>query len=623
MKHHEVIQNSPEWDALRLNYKTASEAPVIMASSKNMKRDELLEAKATQTPREFSSFVTDVIFDRGHETEAMARPLVEEMIGEELFPVTGSNGLYLASFDGLNMLDTISFEHKQWNVELAGMVKAGRLPDFIRWQLEHQLLVCESLQKIIFVVSDGTPNKFVHLEYVSDPAYRSRLIDGWKQFHDDLLKFKPAEKKAEPTGQTPQSLPVLVVDIAGQLTTEGNLEEFKKKSLELIEGIKTELVTDQDFADAALTIKMLKEGEQQIELIKEQLLNKTAPLKIIFTALDEIKGRMAPTRIALNKQADAQKKNRKNSIVQAGMDEVNEYIVEVNKEFEANGIQVIGISTDLYGCIKGMSSFDNMQSAVNDEVARFKIECNQRATTARNALAILNEMAADYLFLFQDMQDLAFMDVSHLKLTIDKRISDYKLEAQATEQKRIAGCKEVIETLKRAANPPLDTVTLAHLETVKNSVLQINTADLKGFEEEAAREKTNALQVLDGLIADKNAELTAEKVVEDAAADTPQQTVSHQAIGERESTEIPIHSKSSGAIEDVLPGHDDLAVAEAELIADESYAMRDAIKTVLDGSLLPDGLNRNDDGLQHAISFGHSPTLETAERWATILRKVL
>lgn len=68
-----VQQGTPEWHALRSRHFTASEAPVMMAASNKMRRDELLSMKATGSEREFSDWVQTNLFDKGHAQEATAR----------------------------------------------------------------------------------------------------------------------------------------------------------------------------------------------------------------------------------------------------------------------------------------------------------------------------------------------------------------------------------------------------------------------------------------------------------------------------------------------------------------------------------------------------------------------
>ena len=172
-----VKQGTDEWLAERLKHLTASEAPIMMGVSKVMSRDDLLTYKTTKQQQVVSGF-TQRIFDKGHEAEAKARPILEKNIGEELYPVVGCeviDGLPLwVSLDGMTMSEEIIFEHKQYNKELFDIVNSGGdLPAFIFWQLEQQLLVSKA-KKAIFVVSDGTEDNWARV-IVTGKQYQTTL----------------------------------------------------------------------------------------------------------------------------------------------------------------------------------------------------------------------------------------------------------------------------------------------------------------------------------------------------------------------------------------------------------------------------------------------------------------
>ena len=219
MKYHNLAQGSAEWLALRANFFTASEAPAMMGASPKVSRTELLRMKATGSEREYSDWVQRNLFDKGHEYEANARPIIENTIGEELYPTTGTKEiqglLLLASFDGLTMLGDTVFEHKMWNESLAQSVRDNTLSDEYKWQLGQQLLL-SGAEKAIFVVSDGTPENMVYMAYQPDHERFDRLIAGWKQFAEDVANYVPTEQKAEAIGRTPDNLPALLIEMTGQ-----------------------------------------------------------------------------------------------------------------------------------------------------------------------------------------------------------------------------------------------------------------------------------------------------------------------------------------------------------------------------------------------------------------------
>lgn len=113
---HDVQQGSQAWHVLRASHFTASEAPAMMGASPYTTRSELLKQKATGiVDAEFDSHKA-ALFQAGHDAEDSFRPVAENMIGDDLYNVTGTlvvDGLQLlASFDGLTMDHVTGFEHK-------------------------------------------------------------------------------------------------------------------------------------------------------------------------------------------------------------------------------------------------------------------------------------------------------------------------------------------------------------------------------------------------------------------------------------------------------------------------------------------------------------------------------
>ncbi|HAL70252.1 MAG TPA: endonuclease, partial [Verrucomicrobiales bacterium] len=57
MQIHKLVQGSPEWDQFRLQHHGASEAAAMLGISPTTRRTDLLKAKHTGLPKEFSRFV--------------------------------------------------------------------------------------------------------------------------------------------------------------------------------------------------------------------------------------------------------------------------------------------------------------------------------------------------------------------------------------------------------------------------------------------------------------------------------------------------------------------------------------------------------------------------------------
>lgn len=443
MKIHNVQQGTPEWHALRASHFTASEAPAMMGASKYQSRSDLLAMKKTGIVPEVSAAQQN-LFDLGHATEEMARPLVEELIGEELFPIVGTSGNLLASLDGATMLGDTLFEHKLWNEKVAYQVRTEELEPHYYWQLEQQLLV-SGAERVIFVCSDGTRANFEHMEYRPVPGRAEQLIAGWKQFEEELADFVPQETKVEAVGLAPEQLPALRVEVTGMVKAS-NLDEFKRHALAVLGSINTTLESDQDFADADKTVKWCGDVEERLELVKQQILGQTTDIDQVFRTIDEISAQTRAKRLELNKMVESRKKSIREEIVIAAAKALQDHIDQINATLGGK-IRMPKVPADFANAIKGKKTVASLKEAADTELARAKIEASRVGDGIRANIASLNELARAHGFLFHDAQDLVLKANDDLVALIKTRISEHE-EAEA-EKRRVA------EQQAQAAAQPL------------------------------------------------------------------------------------------------------------------------------------------------------------------------
>lgn len=432
MKIHNVAQGSAEWHALRAQHFTASEAPAMMGASKYQTRTDLLTMKKTGITPDVTQ-AQQYIFDKGHATEALARPLVEVMIGEELYPVVGTDGNLLASMDGATMLGETLFEHKLWNESLVAQVKAGELDPHYYWQLEQQLLV-SGAERVIFVCSDGTAENIVHMEYRPVAGRAAQLVEGWKQFEADLANFEMAEAPSIVVGKAPDELPALRIELTGMVTAS-NLKVFEDSALAVIDSVKTTLQTDQDFADAKKAVKWCGDVEEAVAVAKKQALSQTQSIDELFSSLDRISAHARETRLKVDKLVKAQELLVKTNIKQKAEQALADHVAAINKTL--GRVTLPAVASDFAGAMKNKRTIASLQDAVDTELARAKIAASQSADAIRLNLTSLAELAPDHAFLFNDIQQLVLKANDDLVALIKVRISEHqKAEEQKAEAQR-------------------------------------------------------------------------------------------------------------------------------------------------------------------------------------------
>ena len=454
MKVHQEQQGTNSWLALRRDYFTASEAPAIMGVSPYTTRSELLQQKTTGIMPEVDAR-TQARFDAGHAAEALFRPVVEALIGQDLYPVTGSieiEGLkLLASFDGLTMDDSIGFEHKTINADLRRLRDDPSLPLAAHyvWQLEQQLLV-SGASLIHFFASDGTTDDYFHMQYRSDPARREQLIAGWKQFAEDLVNYVPVAKAAPaPVGRAPETLPALRIELSG-VVTASNLQVYKDTALAVFKSINRELTTDQQFSDAEKTVKWCSEIEDRIKAAKQHALSQTESIDLLFRTMDEISEEARTVRLELDKLVKHRKDAVRTEIVDAGRVELLTHVEALNARLGKPYLHVA--VADWQGAVKGKRTIDSMTDAVAVTLANAKIAASAEADKVEMNLKSFRELATGHEFLFADIGNIVLKANDDFVLLVNARISEHKAaEAARLEAERDRIRAEEVKKLADAA----------------------------------------------------------------------------------------------------------------------------------------------------------------------------
>ena len=428
MKILELVQGSQEWHDVRAKLFTASEAPAMMSVSKYMKRSELLKQKATGITPEVTP-AQQRIFDKGHAAEASARPVAEKIINDELFPVTGQleETSYLASFDGITMMEDVIWEHKLINNDLRNAT-AKTLDEHYKVQMDQQLMV-SGANKCLFMASDGTEEDCNYFWYETTDERKQALVSGWGQFQKDLEAYQPEEVKPEAVADVPESLPSLFADVVGEVKST-NLATFKDIVLNRIRSIKTDLVTDNDFATAEATVKFFTKAEKELESAKERTLSQTASIDDLFKTIDHLKEEMRTKRLALNKQVKERKDQIRTDMLLEAKHAFVQHIDDINRKL--GGFPIQSVAVDFAGAIKGKKTISSIQSSIDDEMARAKIEASQAASAMSVNVATLKVMTEGFEFLFSDSRELVLLGNAHLKAEIKTRIVEHK---QAEEER--------------------------------------------------------------------------------------------------------------------------------------------------------------------------------------------
>lgn len=461
---HNVVQGSDEWHALRASVDgTASEAPAMMGASSKLTRSQLLTAKATGITKEVSEYVQIFLFDRGHETEKQFLPHAEEIVGEELFPMTVTavvNGIrMLASCDGGNMEVTKLFEHKMQNAALVDYILVNGEPDMERvWQIEQQLLVTGA-ERVLVAVGDGTKEGTTTCWYESQPQRRKDLILGWKVFMEDLAAWTPDQAVELPklVAAPVEKLPALIVNVSGEISVGGNLAQWKAGAERWLASAPpaSELESDQDFANAFAFAKECKDVEDRLKLVKGQALAQSRPLEELVGTLDQISEQVSAVRIAYERAVKYRNDNIKATEITKAQVEMTTYIEGFNQAFGQRLMP--SIQADFAGAAKNKRTLESLRNAIGTELARVKRLATEASLTIKANLAAIEAAGPDAKDLFPDLVQVCTKAADDfaaaLQVRLDKRRA--ALQEAADKAAKDAADKAAAEAARAVEQPEI------------------------------------------------------------------------------------------------------------------------------------------------------------------------
>lgn len=437
----QLQQGTSEWKAHRARHFNASDAPVMLGCSPYKTRTQLLNEMASGLVPEVDT-ATHMRFEMGHRAEALARPLAEQIVGEELFPCVGTEGRYSASFDGLTMAGDVAFEHKALNADLRAALAHGdaaELPLHYRAQMEHQLHV-SGAERVLFMASqwdaEGTLIEERHCWYEPDAELRATILQGWEQFERDLAGHVPAAATVKPIGATPETLPALRIEVTGSVLAT-NLDAFRDHALQVIGAINTNLQTDRDFADAEATVKWCKGVEDKLDAAWEGALAQTASIDALRRTVEDVKAEFKRKRLELDKLVTAQKDTIRTEIVMTARTALCQHVADLNATLP-RGVSVPVPGADFAGSIKGKRSVDAIRDTVAALLANAKAEATQTALRVRSNLDAFNLLAADRVSLFPDLGQLALKPADDFSALVQGRLAQHEAEQRAAQERAAA-----------------------------------------------------------------------------------------------------------------------------------------------------------------------------------------
>lgn len=458
---HTFQQGSRAWQEHRYECNNASDAAAMMGCDDLRSRTDLLDALYLGFQEDVSDFKQG-IYDRGHRFEGLARPLAEQIMGEDLYPLVLSrdwseHGIRRplgASLDGATITRRRNWEHKQLNTTLAEALPysgaqgaflnvADMLPKKYRVQMEQQCMV-DDAEECLFTASDWNDDDTLkdvrHCWYRTDPELRAEIVATWVQGEADLAAHQPRAAVEKVVAEPVAALPALVVRVEGRVV-ESNLAPWRDAMITRIKGINRELTSDQHFADAKAMVTLLEDGGKKLVLLKEQVLAGAGDILTVMQSIDTVKKTMDETRLELDRLVTAREKAVRKEIADEGRDKLTKHLIALDVRLSSwfGDTDVMPradhpkIAADFDKAIKNKRTIKSLRDSVDAELARAKIAASALADLLEKNGKLLHENR-EHRTLFADWRTLIFKEPDDCALAVRTRIADHLAEVERKRQ---------------------------------------------------------------------------------------------------------------------------------------------------------------------------------------------
>ena len=455
-------QGGRGWLAYRANKLNASDAPAAMGVHPMRSRRSLVRQLATGITPEFSQFVQDRVLDKGHEFERLAGALMAEHAGVDLYPVVGYDSdapEYSASYDGLDMEWRIASEHKSLNATLRECMFDGctgtDLPIYHQVQMEHQCMVCPTIERVLFMASKWDRNGNLieerHCWYTPNPGLRAQLIEAWAKVVEEARNYDPASDEPEALEKKEhEALPVLKIDVSGQVLAS-NLKDFERVVKQRIAVVNTVLETDQDFADADVDGKFLRDVAVKMREAVTAVRGKMQSVDEVLKMLEGLEKLADAKAIAVEKLVEAEKKRRKGEVLTKAQADLDAHIADLNKSLGANYLQrTIG---PFDAVSKGLRSLESISKKCNEALMLCKNDATALAHRYRMNRDHLEHEDGSWMTLFPDFATVGGKEPGDFHGLALIRILQHKEALQAAEDAKRKRDEEEAERTTQASIP--------------------------------------------------------------------------------------------------------------------------------------------------------------------------
>jgi len=248
-----LVQGSPEWHVHRLAHRNASETPAVLGVSPWTTPYQLWLQRTGRATVQVTAAMA-----HGTASEPQARVMYETLTGNVMQPLVLVDGAYSASLDGITLEGDVIVEIKCPKSKDSALLKdaqAGRVPEHVYWQMQHQLMVSGASLAHLYVYDGKTG---ILLEQPAEPEVWETLRRAWDDFMHLVACNEPPPLSA---GDTRIRTDPEWVEAAQAFVASKAAAEAAAAALEAAKGRLVALATHTSEQGADVTVtRFLKAG---------------------------------------------------------------------------------------------------------------------------------------------------------------------------------------------------------------------------------------------------------------------------------------------------------------------------------------------------------------------------
>lgn len=287
------------------------------------------------------------------------------------------------------------------------------------------------------------------------------------------------------------TLPQLVLEVSGQVVST-NLDAFKASAMDFIDGINTDLRTDDDFIEAESAVKVCKETEDRIDEAKAAAISRMATVDELFKVVDEIREEIRAKRLVLERTVKSRKEQVRTEIVEEAYKGLLDHC---ERTFDATGFRMGVIRTPLIEAMRGKKTVRTCREAVEQTASTIRENITTQATNLSiNRKSLKSDDGFDRIFLFPDFDEVGLYDPAVFSRLADERIAAHEAAEKAAEERRQAKAAELKAAMEAKRKAQEEAERKAREEEQARELVQAEARRIAEEEAEARAQQSRLMQ---------------------------------------------------------------------------------------------------------------------------------